>query len=71
MCQRLKSTDYAYDGMQFGTGANYLPTLQHAPNHTVHVIGVSYVARFRRYQEIAMVENLGPQLRAFFSAVLP
>ena len=44
--QRMKSTDYAYDGMQFGTGTEQLPTLERAPDYTVHVVGVSFGYRF-------------------------
>ena len=40
--QRLKSTDYAYDGMQFGTGTEQLPTLELAPHYTVHVVGLTF-----------------------------
>jgi MtrB/PioB family decaheme-associated outer membrane protein len=44
--QRLKATDYAYDGMQFGTGTEQLPTLEQAPDYTVHVVGVTFGYRF-------------------------
>jgi len=44
--QRLKSTDYAYDGMQFGTGTEQLPTLELAPNYTVHVVGLTFGYRY-------------------------
>jgi hypothetical protein len=44
--QRMKSTDYAYDGMQFGTGTEQLPTLERAPDYTVHLVGVSFGYRF-------------------------
>jgi hypothetical protein len=44
--QRLKSTDYAYDGMQFGTGTEQLPTLELASNYTVHVVGLTFGYRF-------------------------
>ena len=44
--QRLKATDYAYEGMQFGTGTEQLPTLQQAPDYTVHVVGVAFGYRF-------------------------
>ncbi len=47
LVQRMRSSDYIYDGMQFGTGTNYLPTLEQAPNYTVHVVAVSYVMGFR------------------------
>lgn len=44
--QHLKSTDFAYDGMQFGSGTEQLPTLERAPDYTVHVVGVSFGYRF-------------------------
>lgn len=44
--QRMKSTDYAYDGMQFGTGTEQLPSLERAPDYTVHVVGVSFGYQF-------------------------
>ena len=43
---RMKSTDFAYDGMQFGTGTEQLPTLERAPDYTVHLVGVSFGYRF-------------------------
>lgn len=45
--QRLKSTDYAYDGMQYGTITNTIPTNEQAPNYNVNVFGVSYIYRWR------------------------
>ncbi|MGZ5080300.1 MAG: MtrB/PioB family decaheme-associated outer membrane protein [Usitatibacter sp.] len=45
--QRMTGVDYSYTGMQFGTGTNYLPTNEQAPNFTVQVVGVSYTYRFR------------------------
>ena len=44
--QRLKSSDYLYDGYQYGTGTNYLPLNQQAPNYTVNLIAVSYLRSF-------------------------
>lgn len=44
--QRLKASDYAYEGVQFGTGTEQLPTLQQAPDYTVHVVGVTFGYRF-------------------------
>lgn len=43
---RLKSSDYLYDGYQYGTGTNYLPLNQQAPNYTVNLMAVSYLHRF-------------------------
>jgi MtrB/PioB family decaheme-associated outer membrane protein len=43
----LKAVDWAYDGMQFGTGTNYLPTNEQAPNFTVHTIGAAYLYSFK------------------------
>jgi hypothetical protein len=45
--QRMRTTDWSYAGMQFGTGTNYLPTNEQAPNFNVSVVGVSYAYRFR------------------------
>lgn len=44
---RLKVTDYAYDGMQFGGLSGVLPTNELAPNYTVNVVAVSYQYTFR------------------------
>ena len=41
--QRLRATDYAYDGMQFGTITSVIPTNEQAPNYKVHVIAISYI----------------------------
>ncbi|MFZ3322519.1 MAG: MtrB/PioB family decaheme-associated outer membrane protein [Usitatibacter sp.] len=45
--QKLDSTDYAYDGMQYGTITSVMPTLEKAPNYNVSVVGLSYQYRFR------------------------
>lgn len=45
--QRLRATDYAYDGMQFGTITSVIPTNEQAPNYKVHVIAVSYNYRWQ------------------------
>jgi MtrB/PioB family decaheme-associated outer membrane protein len=47
LVQKMTSNDYMYAGMQFGTGTNYLPTLEQAPNYTVHVVGLTYLLNFR------------------------
>lgn len=44
--QRLMANDYAYDGMQFGTGTNYLPDLEKPPSYRVHAGGISVIYRF-------------------------
>jgi hypothetical protein len=44
--QRLKAADYAFDGMQFGTGTEQLPTLERAPDYTVHLVGLTFGYRF-------------------------
>lgn len=44
--ERMKSTDYSYDGMQFGTGTEQLPTNEQPWNYSVHVVGVSFGYRF-------------------------
>ena len=41
--QKLAVTDYAYDGMQYGTITSVMPTNQQASNYNVSVIGLSYV----------------------------
>jgi hypothetical protein len=43
---RMKTVDWTYDGYQFGTGTNYLPTNEQAPNFRAQAIGVSYVYKF-------------------------
>ena len=43
---RMKAVDWAYDGYQFGTGTNYLPTNEQAPNYRAQAVGVSYIYRF-------------------------
>ena len=45
--QRLRSTDYAFDGMQFGTITSVIPTNEQSPNYKVHVVGVSYIYRWQ------------------------
>ena len=44
--QRLMASDWAYQGLQFGTGANYLPTTEKAPSYAVHVGGLSLTYTF-------------------------
>ena len=43
MWGQLHSTDYAYDGTQYGTITSVMPTNQTAPNYNVSVFGLSYV----------------------------
>jgi hypothetical protein len=45
--QHLKSNDYVYDGMQFGTLTNVIPTNEQPFNYNVHVVGVTYIYRFQ------------------------
>ena len=45
--QRMNDTDWSYAGMQPGTGTNYLPTFEQAPNYSVSFVGVTYTFRFR------------------------
>ncbi|MGZ5082693.1 MAG: MtrB/PioB family decaheme-associated outer membrane protein [Usitatibacter sp.] len=45
--EKLSSNDWAYQGMQLGTGTNYLPTNEKSPNYNVNVVGVAYSYRFR------------------------
>jgi Putative outer membrane beta-barrel porin, MtrB/PioB len=42
----LSASDYAYEGMQFGGLAGVLPSLETAPNYTIHVVALSYAHRF-------------------------
>jgi MtrB/PioB family decaheme-associated outer membrane protein len=44
--QRMMSTDWAYLGMQYGTGTNYLPSNEKAPNYAVSVGGLSLFYTF-------------------------
>lgn len=41
--QHLRSNDYMYDGMQFGTITSVMPTNEQPFNYNVHVVGVTYV----------------------------
>ncbi len=41
--QHLSTTDYAYDGMQYGTITSVMPTNQTSPSYNVSVIGLSYI----------------------------
>ena len=45
--QHMTSTDWAYDGLQYGGLAGVLPTNEFAPSYTVHTISVSYLYTFR------------------------
>jgi MtrB/PioB family decaheme-associated outer membrane protein len=45
--QRMKTTDYAYAGMQYGTLATVLPTSEQSPNYTVHSLGAAYIYSFK------------------------
>jgi MtrB/PioB family decaheme-associated outer membrane protein len=45
--QHLKSNDYIYDGMQFGTLTNVMPTNEQPFNYNVHVVGITYVYRWQ------------------------
>jgi MtrB/PioB family decaheme-associated outer membrane protein len=42
----MKAVDWMYDGQQFGTGTNYMPTNEQAPNYKVQTFGVSYLYTF-------------------------
>lgn len=45
--QQLRSTDYYYNGLQYGSTANtMLPTNQQAPSYSVNVITASYLLTF-------------------------
>ena len=41
-----KAVDWSYDGYQFGTGTNFMPTNEQAPNYTVQNLGVAYTFSF-------------------------
>jgi MtrB/PioB family decaheme-associated outer membrane protein len=43
----MKAKDWAYDGMQFGTGTNYMPTAEQAPDYSVSVVSASYIYSFK------------------------
>ncbi len=45
--QHLRSNDYVYDGMQFGTLTNVIPTNEQPFNYNVHVVGVTYIYRWQ------------------------
>jgi hypothetical protein len=45
--QKLRVTDYAYDGMQYGTITSVIPTNEQAPDYNVSVVGLSYVYRWQ------------------------
>jgi len=44
--KHLSSSDYVYDGLQFGTQTTVMPTAEQALSYSVHVFGVSYVYTF-------------------------
>jgi hypothetical protein len=46
--KKLRSDDYYYSAYQLGsTDVTVMPTNQLAPNHSVNVLGVSYIYSFR------------------------
>jgi len=45
--QKLRVTDYSYDGMQYGTISSVIPTNEQAPDYNVSVVGLSYVYRWQ------------------------
>ena len=44
--QKMMTTDWIYLGMQYGTGSNFLPTNEKAPNYTISAGGLSLVYMF-------------------------
>ena len=44
--QRMMSTDWTYLGMQYGTGASFLPSNEKAPHYAVSAGGLSLVFVF-------------------------
>jgi MtrB/PioB family decaheme-associated outer membrane protein len=45
--EHLRSNDYVYDGMQFGTLTNVMPTNEQPFHYNVHVVGLSYIYRWQ------------------------
>jgi MtrB/PioB family decaheme-associated outer membrane protein len=45
--QRLRTSDYIYDGMQFGSLTNVMPTNEQPFSYNVHVVGVTYIYRWQ------------------------
>lgn len=45
--QRLKVSDYACDGLQYGTLSSIMPTSEQAPNHNMSVVGLSCIYRWQ------------------------
>ncbi|HET9669375.1 MAG TPA: MtrB/PioB family decaheme-associated outer membrane protein [Casimicrobiaceae bacterium] len=45
--EHLRSNDYIYAGMQFGSLTNVIPTNEQPFHYNVHVIGVSYIYRWQ------------------------
>lgn len=45
--EHLRSNDYVYAGMQFGTLTNVMPTNEQPFHYDVHVIGLSYLYRWQ------------------------
>ena len=43
---RTKVEDFAYEGLQPGTGTEQMPTLEQAPNYVVQVVALYYRHRF-------------------------
>ncbi len=39
--QRLMSSDWRYQGLQYGTKTNFVPTSEKTPSYEVHVAGLS------------------------------
>jgi len=39
--QKLMASDWIYQGLQYGTGTNYMPTNEKAPSYAMHVAGLS------------------------------
>jgi len=39
--QKLMASDWIYQGLQYGTGTNYLPTNEKAPSYSTNVAGLS------------------------------
>jgi hypothetical protein len=44
--QKMMSTDWIYQGMQYGTGTSFLPSNERAPNYAISAGGLSLVFVF-------------------------
>jgi hypothetical protein len=45
--EHLNSSDYYFDGVQFGTLTNVMPTNEQPFHENVNVVGVTYIYRWQ------------------------